>query len=184
MHWKTTFSFILSWQVSFSDRVNVCVHACMSRMGIADGRLGCLYRIECINVHVFVYVFHECYGCMYLSRCVCMCVCLTRNVYNHINSCTHVCMYVYIDIAFVVNIGVCEWEMSTYNGVIIVCIKWTNERSRSNEQTNQSANQQAQSYNSTHTQSHTRTHIYIYIYRRIYMHACTHSHTHIHRTLK
>lgn len=52
----------------------VCVQsACMymSRMGIADGRLGYLYRIEQMNVHVFVYVFYECYGCMYLSLCVC-----------------------------------------------------------------------------------------------------------------
>lgn len=89
---------------------------------------------------------------------------------------TYVCMYVYIDKAFVVNFGVCEREMSTYNGVIIVCIKWTNERSRSNEQTNQSANQQAQSYISVLTHTFTR----------IYKHICTHArtHTHIHRILK
>lgn len=83
-------------------------------------------------------------------------VCIALNVYN---AYMPACMYIlpqHLWWIFGVWVSV-RWVRTI--AYYMVCTKWTNERSRSNEQTNQSANQQAESYISTHIHiHHVRTH--------------------------
>lgn len=109
-------------------------------------------------------------------KCLCICLCIFR---VHMNTWTHVCMYVwcaylyawaqlllyipaytnthmYVSLSYtyifrhsICGKFYCMWVES------IMSIKWTNERSWSNEPTNQSTNQQIEIYSSTHTHMHS-----------------------------